>query len=276
MNAPATEMARTRAGRETAADIALLLPFYNEEAYLARTLETLAAQERPAKEIILVDNGSTDRSAEIAESMRPLLGAARVVLLSEPEPGKIHALERGLDAVTCPYVALCDADTLYPPRYLETALALFAADADVVALLATDLYSPPGSARALLKRLKIQCVSRLFPRQCHSGGYGQIFRTDALRACGGFSSEHWPFVLEDHEIIHRLLRFGRIRHPFPLWCHPADRRTAHARTRWSLQERVLYHLTPFAMKDWYFYRFLWHRWAKRDLGNVRLRQRNWA
>ena len=276
MDGAATARRKTGAGGKTASGIAVLVPFYNEEAYLARTLETLLAQTHPASEVILVDNGSSDRSPEIARAMARRFSAARIVLLEEPEPGKIHALQRGLDAVTAPHVALIDADTLYPPHYLETALAVFAARPDVVALLASDLYSPLASTAALLKRLKIQCVARLLPRQCHSGGYGQIFRTEALRACGGFSSERWPFVLEDHEIIHRLLKFGRTCYPFALWCHPADRRDASARTRWSFAERVLYHVTPFAMKDWYFYRYLWQRWARRDLGNVRLRRRNWA
>ncbi|MFQ5347012.1 MAG: glycosyltransferase [Rhodothalassiaceae bacterium] len=273
-----TVRARASAGGDApgGAGIAVLLPFYNEEAWLPRTLESLATQHRPPGEIILVDNGSTDNSRTIAEARADRFPDARVCVLEEPRPGKIHALAKGLAAVSAPFVALCDADTLYPPHYLAAALAAFADDERTVAVLATDLYAAPACLRSLAKRARIAAVGRLLARQCHSGGYGQIFRTDVLRACGGFSEAIWPFVLEDHEIVHRVLKYGPVRYPFVLWCHPADRRDRNARTRWTLAERLLYHLTPFAMKDWFFYRFLWQRWSRRDLRNVRLRQRNWA
>ncbi|RMD89879.1 MAG: glycosyltransferase family 2 protein [Alphaproteobacteria bacterium] len=276
MSESTTARLRARGDARGGTGIAILLPFYNEEAWLPRTIETLRAQSHPPSEVILVDNGSTDRSRAIAEAQADRFPRARVRVLTEPRPGKIHALASGLAAVSAPFVALCDADTLYPPHYLAAAQAAFADDEKTVAVLATDLYTAPASLRSLVKRARIAAVGRILARQCHSGGYGQIFRTDVLRACGGFSEAIWPFVLEDHEIVHRVLKHGRVRYPFALWCHPADRRDRNARTRWTLAERLLYHLTPFAMKDWFFYRFLWQRWSRRDLRNVRLRQRNWA
>jgi hypothetical protein len=46
--------------------------------------------------------------------------------------------------------------------------------------------------------------------------------------------------------------------------------------RWTLGERLLYHATPYAAKDWFFYRFLAPRLSRRGMRDTVLRQRQWA
>lgn len=256
--------------------LAVLLPFFNEEAYLPHTLACLARQTRLPDRIILVDNGSDDGSPGIARAFQKRLGAEACVLLHEPAPGKIHALHAGLSAVRETYVAVWDADTLYPPHYLATALAHLQAMPDCVAVVATDIYGPETSLPARLRRGHVQLAKRLFRRQCHGGGYGQVFRTNALRAVGGFDPQRWPFLLEDHEIIHRLWKCGRVHHPADLWCQPSTRRPPSAQTRWPLHVRLLYHFLPFCWKDWFFYRYLASRWEREGFHSRRLRSRPWS
>jgi hypothetical protein len=45
--------------------------------------------------------------------------------------------------------------------------------------------------------------------------------------------------------------------------------------RWNLWERLLYHATAYRLKDWYFYRFLGPRLARRKLGHLSLREKSW-
>ncbi|MDX2225441.1 MAG: hypothetical protein SFV21_21995, partial [Rhodospirillaceae bacterium] len=98
----------------------------------------------------------------------------------------------------------------------------------------------------------------------------------ALRDAGGYGAHHWPFVLKDHELIHRVLKRGRVRYDWDLWCIPSPRRNDRRAVRWSLAERLLYHVSPFAAKDWFFYRFLGPRFAARGMADTRLRARNWS
>jgi glycosyltransferase involved in cell wall biosynthesis len=249
----------------------VVIAYYNEQAYLADTLASLAAQTLRPFRLVLVDNGSTDRSAAIARAA--VIDGVEIVHLDEKRPGKIVALERAMAAIITEFVAFGDADTFYPPHYLATAQAAFDADAGVVAAMATDV--PRDSAKARRKRRHNQIVSRLWPKQTHTGGFGQTFRTAALVAAGGYAERHWPYVLMDHEIMQRVVQQGRVVYPYDLWCVPSDRRDDRRRVRWTLAERLLYHFTPAAAKDWYFYRFLGPRLARRKLSHLNLREKTW-
>ncbi len=254
----------------------VLVPFYNERGYLPRTLRSLCEQSLPPAQIILVDNASTDESADLARQVLQDYPHIAARILHESRPGRTQAMQCGLKEVATPFVATCDADTWYPRHYLERADRLFAAHPDAASVMAIDIYSAPQSWCARLKRLKTCLVAALLPRQCHTGAYGHMFRTEVLRRCGGFDPQIWPYVMEDHELAHRVLKEGASIYRFDLWCMPSARRTNAESVCWKLGERVLYHLTPWALKDWFFYSFLAGRLRQRRLDNMALRERNWA
>jgi hypothetical protein len=109
-----------------------------------------------------------------------------------------------------------------------------------------------------------------------TGSYGQVLRAAALRACGGYSSELWPYTMEDHELIHRLCKLGYLRTHPDLWCLASNRRKDRSSVHWTLTERIMYFVTPYALGDWYFYRFLAPRFARRKMLQVNLRSKDWA
>ena len=254
-----------------------VIAYYNEADFLPATLASLAAQTLKPFRLILVDNGSTDGSADLARQALADADGIEAVHLTEDEPGKIHALERAMPAIDSEFVAFGDADTFYPPDYLATADRHFrAGGTGVAAVMAVDVPNPPDGPVARRKRfIRSRIASRLWPRQTHTGGFGQTFRTAALRASGGYDSAYWPYVLMDHEIMQRVLKQGRALYPADFWCIPSPRRGDRGRVRWTLAERILYHLTPFALKDWYFYRFLGPRLAARRLSHLNLREKPW-
>ena len=91
----------------------VVVPAYNEAGYLGRTLEALDGQDfTGAYEVIVVDNASTDETAEVA-----LAYGARVV--HEAEPGVCAARQRGLDVANGAIVVSTDADTLPPADWLR-------------------------------------------------------------------------------------------------------------------------------------------------------------
>lgn len=256
----------------------IVIPYYNEASFLPRTLASIVSQTERPRELILVDNGSTDGSAAIAKEYMTAYPDIVTRLLDEPRPGQVNALEAGISAVTTEFVAVCDADTWYPPHHLALAGSQFErAGHDVVAMMSLGLSGDPHGPRAIARRwLYAHVISRLLRYQCHTGGYGHAFRTAALRAAGGYTTEHWSFVLFDHELMHRIFAQGRARYHADLWCVSSNRRKDRANTRWSLTERIVYHATPFALKDWFFYSFLRQRFAARNLSGLNLRdERGW-
>lgn len=254
----------------------VVLPYYNETGYLRPTLESLFAQEFRDFRLILVDNASTDGSGDLARAIAAEHADIETTHLSESRPGKTSALQCGLAAVTTEFVAFCDADTFYPRHYLQRCNDLFASSGkNAVAVMAMDLPADHEGPAARRKRAKVMAVSRILSKQAHTGGFGQNFRTETLRKAGGFSAEIWPFVLEDHEVMQRVLKFGRSVYAPDLWCIPSNRRMDRTRVNWTFGEQLLYHLTPFVLKDWFFYRFLARRFAGRSLENVRLREKSW-
>ena len=254
-----------------------VIAYFNEAEYLPATLDSLKAQTLKPFRLILVDNGSTDGTADLARAAMANADGIETLFLSESKPGKIHALETAMPHIDTPFVGFGDADTFYPPDYLATADRAFAAGgARRVAVMAVDVPAPADGPAARRKRfIRSRIAARLWPKQTHTGGFGQSFRTEALRRAGGYSSSYWPYVLMDHEIMQRVLKHGHVAYPADFWCVPSPRRADRRRVRWTVAEWVLYHLTPFVMKDWYFYRFLGPRLAARKLTHLNLREKSW-
>jgi glycosyltransferase involved in cell wall biosynthesis len=94
---------------------------------LQTCLALLAAQERPADEIIVVDNGSTDRTAEVA-------AAAGARVLSQPVHGIWPAASTGYDAAAGDIIARLDADSRPPADWLSRIDAAFAESPQLAAI----------------------------------------------------------------------------------------------------------------------------------------------
>lgn len=246
-----------------------VIAYYNEADFLPATLAALAAQSVPFR-LVLVDNGSTDGSDAIARAFTA--PGIEVVHLSEARPGKIHALETAMAELTTEFCAFGDADTYYPTHYLAEAERTFDADPRTVAVMALGV---DASGQKLRRALYSGFVTKLLSKQTHTGGYGQAFRTAALVQAGGFSEKLWPYVLLDHEIMQRVAKLGRVVYPYDFWAKPSPRRSDRRRVRWTLGERLLYHATPFAAKDWFFYRFLGPRLKARGITHLNLRDKPW-
>lgn len=89
--------------------VSVIVPVYNGERYLAETLESLRAQTHRPLEVIVVDDGSADGSAGIAERFAPL-----VRLVRQPHAGVSAAHNRGITQARGEFLSFLDADDLWP------------------------------------------------------------------------------------------------------------------------------------------------------------------
>ncbi len=92
--------------------ISVVIPAYNEASRIAGALESVFAQTRPPLEILVVDDGSTDDTATVAERY-----GARVI--AQKNLGISAARNRGIDEATGDWIALLDADDRWMPERLE-------------------------------------------------------------------------------------------------------------------------------------------------------------
>jgi GT2 family glycosyltransferase len=125
---------------ETLPFVSVVVPVLNGESTLEESLATLLRVEYPAdrRELIMVDNGSADRTAEI-------LRAAPVRYLFEPRRGTAKARNLGIEASRGEIVAFTDADCLVGRRWLKALVAGF--DSEEVGGVAGEIFPfPPGTA----------------------------------------------------------------------------------------------------------------------------------
>ncbi|WP_079436018.1 glycosyltransferase family 2 protein [Zoogloea sp. LCSB751] len=105
-----------------ASRVAVIVPAFNEAAVIASTLRSLLAQAPRPREIIVVDDGSTDGTADVARGVLVGVSGARVIRLPR-NSGKAAALNAGIVSCGCPLVATIDADTQLKAGALAAALA---------------------------------------------------------------------------------------------------------------------------------------------------------
>jgi glycosyltransferase involved in cell wall biosynthesis len=101
--------------------ISVVMPIYNHEAFLGRTLDSIAAQQAANIELIAVDDGSDDASPSVVEAFGRS-APFPVTLVRQANAGAHAALNRGMALARAPTLALINSDDVYAPGRLERML----------------------------------------------------------------------------------------------------------------------------------------------------------
>ncbi len=181
----------------------IVVPAYNEACYLGPALQAMQQQDfRGLYEIVVVDNGSTDRTGEVAESY-----GVRVV--REPARGVCQARQRGTVEARGEIVVSTDADTVQPRDWLTRIDRQFRRSDRIVAVAGPCEYENPSWWARLYPKLLFGAVDRVF------ASTGRVFYLSATNiafrrsAFPGYDSTMTQGG-DELDLLRRLRRRGRV------------------------------------------------------------------
>ncbi len=185
-------------------DISIVVPAHNEENFIGATLDCLLHQDfRGSYEIIVVDNASTDRTAEICRSKG-------VQVIAEPRKGVVFARQKGFLEAKASIIATTDADTEIPPNWLTWLYEGFQSCPRMVAFGGLYRLGDGSLFHRVGTRIWLPLFCVLDNVLIGGGllGCNMAVRRNAFLACRGFNLDlKWN---EDGEIARRLQKQGKV------------------------------------------------------------------
>ena len=204
--------------------ISVVIPAYNEEGFLPLCLGSLTQQKYAGGyEIIVVDNASADRTAEVASGF-----GAKVVFEGRRSPA--WARQRGLLEAKGEIVAFIDADTIAPRNWLSTMAQRFVLNPRIVSVTGPHAYfdtTPPFRVISYVINFLVITLDHFFRRITRKGGplWGSNFavRRQTLFEVGGFDTSK-KFRGEDYELSLCLKEKGKSSLILSLFVQTSSRR----------------------------------------------------
>ena len=196
--------------------ISIIIPAYNEEKLLGRCLNSVVALEIPKgceKEIIVVNNGSTDRTKEIVQNF------SDIKVVDEARKGTNRARQTGFFASSGDLVIYFDADNVVPKNWILTALEIFDKDCEVVAVSGPFFYEEISRAEQLVEQaisgIYFHLPNLLLRAFSRKGGVYLIggnfaIKRWAFEKINGFDTSI-AFYGDDADLTRRVMQIGKIR-----------------------------------------------------------------
>lgn len=184
----------------------VIIPVFNREELVGRALESALTQSSHPHEIIVVDDGSTDATAQtVAQVARR---SRTVKYVYQPNSGVGAARNRGIEEATGDWIAFLDSDDCWLPHKLETALRVIARDPDVEFIFSSPRLSFPGdriydiptfgqdmtdpevllsgfrikTSTVLIKKTLLQSIGQAFMTERHTCEDYELFWRAVIRA----------------------------------------------------------------------------------------------
>jgi len=194
----------------------IVIPNYNGKHFLKSCLDSLSNQTEKLFEIIIVDNGSTDGSAEYIKEHFPLV----TLIPLDNNYGFSRAVNEGIRASITPYVILLNNDTTVHQDFVRTMIftierspRIFSVNSKMVQMHNPDLIDSAGDLYTIIGWAINRGSGRpqgYYNRPCRifsACGGGAIYRRSVFEEIGFFDESHFAY-LEDVDIGYRAKIFG--------------------------------------------------------------------
>lgn len=189
-------------------NVTILIPAYNEEKVIEKTLRRILSIDYPKNkmEILVIDDGSTDRTYEIAKKFE----SKNLKVIRKKNTGKASSLNFALNYVKHDFVAVMDADSFLSRDALKRCMSYFD-EKEVAAVTAHILVKHRKTLWEKLQHTEHMIVALMRKAQEKENiisvtpGPLSVYRTDVLKKLGGFDEKN---LVEDVEIAWRLIKHG--------------------------------------------------------------------
>lgn len=169
--------------------VSIITPCYNGEKYVAKTIESVLAQTYSNWEMIIIDDGSKDSSAEVVRAYTEK--DSRITLLQQENAGSAAARNNGIRNANGQYIALLDSDDLWEPEFLEEQIAFMKGKEAVCVCCSYRCINEEGeeilrpahckskiTTKDMMITNYIGCLSGLYDSQ----KYGKIYLKEELKS----------------------------------------------------------------------------------------------
>jgi glycosyltransferase involved in cell wall biosynthesis len=195
-------------------ELSVVMGLFNGAACMTDTVLSVLAEHAIRLEFIVINDGSTDGTRELLNSMAAT--DSRLVLLHQSNTGLTRALRNGCDLARGEYIARIDAGDIALPGRFQKQLAVLRQSLDVAFVSTGTRYVEPGGALLFEKRgtgfasqpqdiIDLNETHGLKDGPSHHGAV--MFRADAYRRAGGYRSEF--YFGQDWDLWYRLAEVGR-------------------------------------------------------------------
>lgn len=202
--------------------VSVIIPAFNAERTIEETLVSARSQTHKALEIIVVDDGSTDGTAEIVAGHAA--SDPRIRLVQQRNEGVASARNRGISAASGEFIAPLDADDIWHPSKIERQLEVFAAEGPSTGLIYTWFALIDAESHVLQVRAGRSYRGKVLPNLAFynfiGNGSSPLIRKSALAATAGYDAglrERGGQGCEDWKLYFQLAKhcdFGVV--PAPL------------------------------------------------------------
>ena len=190
--------------------ISVIVPGYNEEVVIARTIEELDQLDYPLFEIVVIDDGSRDETYRRA--LKAAEGRKRVRVFTQPNSGKWSALNHGIGEARFDYVFCMDADSHVHPQALKQGIRHFN-EAEIAAVAGSVLVLNQKNSVTRFQTLEYltglnfyKSAQSFFGLVTIIPGPSGLFRKRVVEEIGGYQADTFA---EDCDLTLRILMAGK-------------------------------------------------------------------
>ncbi len=185
--------------------LSVVLSTYNDENYIAESINSILNQSYPYFEFIIVNDGSTDDTLKVIKSFKD----PRIILIDKPNSGLINSLNIGVKAAKYDWIARMDGDDIAEPnrfeeevKYIKTGVAVVSSQCNIIDSKGSIIGKTKFMTSTIGKYFSFKYSIVLIAHPT------VIFNKHLFNQVGGYDKN--MYVAEDYDLWTKMLAFGKL------------------------------------------------------------------